>query len=131
MSDLQGAALHVLHAVEQSEYDPILPSSVPAKSGDERHAAARSQIETELKHYRFPAAPNIIITNDEPSAAILQQIENEGIELLVMGTIARTGVSGVITGNTAEQLLPSVSCSILAVKPQDFESPVRLEATRE
>jgi nucleotide-binding universal stress UspA family protein len=43
-----------------------------------------------------------------------------------MGTIARAGIPGVITGNTAERLLPSIPCSMLAVKPADFVSPVRL-----
>jgi nucleotide-binding universal stress UspA family protein len=43
---------------------------------------------------------------------------------LVMGTIARTGLSGMIIGNTAEQVLGLIQTSVIAVKPEGFESPV-------
>lgn len=41
-----------------------------------------------------------------------------------MGTIARTGVIGALTGNTAEQVLDRATCSVLTIKPNDFISPV-------
>lgn len=44
--------------------------------------------------------------------------------LIVMGTVARTGLSGLIMGNTAETILRSVGCSVLTVKPDGFVSPV-------
>lgn len=129
MSALEGAALHVLHAIEHPEYDHMLPSRIPAGAAAERRAAARSQIGAELDDFELAAAPKIVLTDDEPSAAILQYLESERIELLVMGTIARTGISGVITGNTAERLLPNVPCSLLAVKPEEFVSPVELNTS--
>jgi nucleotide-binding universal stress UspA family protein len=52
---------------------------------------------------------------------------SEGIDLVVMGTVARTGIPGFIIGNTAEQLLQRLVCSVLAVKPDAFRTPVRLE----
>jgi nucleotide-binding universal stress UspA family protein len=53
-------------------------------------------------------------------------IEAEGIDLVVMGTLSRTGVAGLIAGNTAEKVFYSADCSVLAVKPPDFVSPVTL-----
>lgn len=44
--------------------------------------------------------------------------------VVVMGTLARTGLSGLIIGNTAERLLGEVDSSVMAVKPPGFESPV-------
>lgn len=44
--------------------------------------------------------------------------------LVVMGTIGRSGIRGMITGNTAERLLPRLHCSLLAVKPDGFQCPV-------
>ena len=46
------------------------------------------------------------------------------IELLVMGTLARTGIPGFVIGNTAENIARSLSCSLLALKPEGFISPV-------
>jgi nucleotide-binding universal stress UspA family protein len=48
------------------------------------------------------------------------------IELLIMGTVARTGISGLIIGNTAESILDQVTCSVLVVKPSGFVSSVTL-----
>lgn len=45
-------------------------------------------------------------------------------DLLVMGTVARTGIAGVIVGNTAEVILSQLNCSVLAIKPKGFESPI-------
>ena len=46
---------------------------------------------------------------------------------MVMGTVCRTGVAGFFIGNTAENVLHQVNCSVLAVKPQGFVSPVKLK----
>jgi nucleotide-binding universal stress UspA family protein len=45
-------------------------------------------------------------------------------DLVVMGTVARTGIPGFIVGNTAEMILSQVNCSVLAVKPPGFTSPI-------
>jgi nucleotide-binding universal stress UspA family protein len=49
------------------------------------------------------------------------------VDLIVMGTVARTGIPGLIMGNTAETILSQISCSVLAVKPPNFITPVTLE----
>jgi len=56
--------------------------------------------------------------------ALAQRIE---ADLVVMGTVARTGVPGFIVGNTAEMILTQIDCSVLAIKPPGFVTPVTLE----
>ncbi len=48
-------------------------------------------------------------------------------DLVVMGTIARTGISGFIMGNTAETILNRLDCSVLAIKPPGFKTPITLD----
>ena len=55
---------------------------------------------------------------------IPQHVSALGADLLVMGTIARTGVPGFIIGNTAEDVLNAVECSVVTVKPPSYVSPV-------
>ena len=50
--------------------------------------------------------------------------QKKRVELVVMGTVARTGIPGFIIGNTAEKALTAVDCSVLAVKPDSFVTPV-------
>ena len=47
-------------------------------------------------------------------------------DLLVMGTVARAGLAGLVMGNSAEQILERVACSVLALKPPDFQTTVRI-----
>ncbi len=53
--------------------------------------------------------------------------EQHHIDLLVMGTVCRTGIPGFFIGNTAEKILHRINCSVLAVKPDGFISPVQLD----
>lgn len=56
--------------------------------------------------------------------ALAKQIQ---ADLVVMGTVARTGVPGFIMGNTAETILNQLDCSVLAIKPPGFVTPVTLD----
>ncbi len=55
---------------------------------------------------------------------IPELVKELGADLLVMGTVCRTGIPGFVIGNTAEQVLASVDCSVLTVKPEGFVSPI-------
>jgi universal stress protein E len=59
-----------------------------------------------------------------PNTEIPSFANDNGFDLVVMGTVARQGISGALLGNTAEEVLPQLKCSILAIKPDDFVSPV-------
>lgn len=48
-------------------------------------------------------------------------------DLVVMGTVARTGIAGFFMGNTAEDILTQLDCSVLTMKPPGFVSPVTLD----
>ncbi|HAW91798.1 MULTISPECIES: universal stress protein UspE [unclassified Arsukibacterium] len=45
-------------------------------------------------------------------------------EMVVIGTIGRTGFSAAIIGNTAEHLIDQLDCDVLALKPANFVSPL-------
>ncbi|MBK5920099.1 hypothetical protein CCR80_03470 [Rhodothalassium salexigens] len=51
-------------------------------------------------------------------------VDSLSVDLLVMGTVARTGVPGLLIGNTAEDILNATDCSVLTAKPPGFVSPI-------
>lgn len=55
---------------------------------------------------------------------IQEQCKAFDADVVVMGTVARTGVRGVIIGNTAENMINSLDCPVVAVKPEGFISPL-------
>ncbi|MCW8928755.1 MAG: universal stress protein [Gammaproteobacteria bacterium] len=68
-----------------------------------------------------------LLRNDDASEAIVKLVKNEKIDLLVIGTVCRTGLTGFFIGNTAEKVLNEVDCSVLTVKPAGFVTPVTLK----
>jgi universal stress protein E len=63
----------------------------------------------------------------EAGILIPKLAEEQQIDLIVMGTVARTGIEGYFIGNTAETVLNHASCSVLSVKPDGFVSPVKAD----
>jgi nucleotide-binding universal stress UspA family protein len=67
----------------------------------------------------------IHLPKGEAGELIPEVAERERIDLVVMGTVARSGIPGFFIGNTAERILHSLPSSVLAVKPDGFVSPVK------
>jgi universal stress protein E len=64
------------------------------------------------------------VLKGEAGDRILELVRESKVDLLVMGTVCRTGVPGFFVGNTAEKVLQHLDCSLLAVKPRGFVTPV-------
>ncbi|HBY41917.1 MAG TPA: universal stress protein UspE, partial [Alteromonas sp.] len=45
---------------------------------------------------------------------------------VIIGTVGRVGISAALIGNTAEHVIDELNCDVLAIKPDGFESPVRV-----
>ena len=71
--------------------------------------------------------PRLHLIVGNPDERIPELVEAQDIDLLVMGTVTRTGIAGFLIGNTAEEVLNQVDCSVLTLKPEGFVTPVTLE----
>ena len=68
-------------------------------------------------------------TTQGPAAKVVPELAVQlQADLVVMGTLGRSGIAGYFIGNTAESILDQLQCSVLAVKPPDFVTPVKLDA---
>uniref|UniRef100_UPI003594372D universal stress protein n=1 Tax=Thiocapsa sp. TaxID=2024551 RepID=UPI003594372D len=126
----EGAELHVIQAWS-SDFDGYL--EVRSELGDEAIRQLRKQTKQRFaeKFNRLIAgadtagvAVNPHLVRGEPAEAIIALARRERIDLLVMGSISRTGIAGFFVGNTAEKVLGELDASVLTVKPADFTTPV-------
>jgi universal stress protein E len=129
------ANLHLLHVLDyplDRIWATTLDDPLTVKYHRDVRAAAEEQLRRQVQqvtpHLKQPIALHLVDGTGFPDDSILRFIHDYRIDLLVMGTIARSGLPGIMIGNTAERLLPEVACSVLAVKPLGFHTPVRLEA---
>lgn len=68
--------------------------------------------------------PRLHLVEGNPAVEIPALARRQQVDLVVMGTLARRGVAGFLMGNTAESIIDRLECSLLALKPDDFASPV-------
>lgn len=87
------------------------------------HLKALHQVLKEVEEHE---RCNVQHINGFATIQIPQYIADQEIDLLVMGTVGRAGLEGFIFGNTAENILQSLQCSLLALKPEGFSCPVTL-----
>lgn len=107
----------------------ILKDHMPAEElEDVRHKA---EVHAKKKLAELLSTAGLTITDDrahlvngDPGHEIPQFVSKHQTDLLVMGTVGRAGISGLLIGNTAERILGDVDCSVLAVKPEGFVSPI-------
>lgn len=56
---------------------------------------------------------------------VIEQTANElDSELVILGTVGRTGISAALIGNTAEHVIDRLNCDLLALKPDGYVSPL-------
>lgn len=135
LAQLTPAQIHLLHAVDfplDRHWSTGLPDAKEEayRRSVREHAVKELQGQIDRAGVRSLTPPVQVHLLDEPGClpdeGILKIIKQQAIDLVIMGTIARSGFAGVMIGNTAERLLPQLSCSLLAIKPKDFVSPVTL-----
>ena len=104
-------------------------------SGDEiEELRNKARADSELRLDKLVAKSGAQLPGDRvhslhgfPEDALYEFVAQNHSDLLVMGTVGRAGVSGLLIGNTAERILDRVQCSILAIKPDSFTSPIKVD----
>jgi universal stress protein E len=124
MAQWGSAQLHVLHVIRPTDDNGLLPAGIAGKQGNEYLLGAKGHIGAQIDRFKLANKPQVHLVVGAPETAILDFIKQHQVRLVVMGTLARVGVRGLFTGNTAERLLPVIPCSVLAVKPEGFVSPI-------
>lgn len=124
----RGAHLSIVHAWTAFGAS-VLESRLSPDEFTAYVATARDTAERALAAFLAPFAGrldgvDVELVEGEPERAIAGFVESRGVDLVVMGTVARTGIPGLVMGNTAERVLQRLRGSVVAIKPAGFVSPV-------
>ncbi len=137
----ESSELHIVHAWNllgedffRSPRSSILESEVDATVAEEASNRKR-WLEDLVKRYgTMPDKdavdfldPHLHVIQGHAKQVVAAQACELAVDLVVMGTVARTGLPGFFMGNTAESILNQIDCSVLTVKPPGFISPVALK----
>lgn len=134
-AQLMNARLMVVHATEFPLDRRLYRLETPDDEIEQYRQRVQREAEEEVYErlsqtdYRtIEQGVRIEVQRGAAAVIIEEALEEHNIDLLVMGTVARGGVSGLLLGNTSEELLPRIHCSLIALKPDDFVCPVSKDA---
>ncbi len=123
------AELHVLHAWRVFG-ENVLGFAEVRDEAARLEKTSRERVTQLLEQCDVSLEPDrLALPRGNAQAAIEAYVGDTEIDLVVMGTIGRTGIPGLLIGNTAEGVFQRVSCSILAIKPPGFTAPMMIDDT--
>ena len=121
LARLHAAELTVLHAWNPLAVDLLQKrmsdTALAAMLEHQQHAVEQLVSELITRGDLWASSPQILLPRGDAKLLIPACAKQIGADLVVMGTVSRTGLAGLLIGNTAETVLPQLDCSLLTVKP--------------
>lgn len=71
---------------------------------------------------------HVHLIKGESARVVTQLAADLRAEVMVLGTVERSDIPGLLISDTAEEILRSADCSVIGVKPPGFKSPVKRPA---
>ncbi|WP_435098083.1 universal stress protein [Halorubrum sp. N11] len=117
LASVHGANVHGLYVVDTASYAGIPMESSWEGVGDLlRDDAKEAAGEVESLAVETDLDVETAVTEGSPSREIIRYAEDEGCDLIVMGTHGRGGIDRLILGSVAEKVVRGSSVPVLTVR---------------
>ena len=133
LAEAFGADLILLHA-----YHLVIPMSVPPTGGGFRMPG---RVARELRERAQGAVERLVAAHAgpgrrirgqaveaPPAEAILAEVERSPVDLIVMGTLGRTGIAQLLLGSVARRIVQTAPCPVLTLSRRDIRPPSSAES---
>ncbi len=134
LAALENSALHIVHAwsvyaeaILREGYHILAKHELDRLTGEIEQQHNKWLQELLQKYPLDNLQHQVHLLKGDAGEVIPELANREQAELIIMGTVGRTGLAGFFIGNTAERVLGVVDYSVLTVKPETFVTPVKLE----
>ncbi len=120
IAKLSGATVHTLYVVDTSAF-----SSIPMDSGwEEMYEVLRKEGEkavSEVRELGEASGVNVrdVILEGHPSSEIITFAENNDADIIVVGTLGKTGLDRFLMGSVAEKVMRSSKIPVLIVRGEE------------
>lgn len=124
LAEKLGAKVHLLHA-----YPPVVVPDGYGKGAipyEALHQRARERLRDVMRQYAdSPAVGKCIADLGDPLSVILDMATALSVDLVVLGTHARTGLQRVMLGSVAEAVMREVAVPVIVAKRCAGDAPLR------
>ena len=123
IAKLSGATIHALYVVDTSSF-----SSIPMDAGwEEMYEILRKEGEKavfDVKERGEADGVEVrgVLWEGHPSTEIINFAENNDIDLIVMGTLGKTGLDRFLLGSVAEKVVRNSKVPVLVVRGGEEQS---------
>lgn len=115
-----GAKLHVLHILSEVVPvgpDPMIAPVLPPEYYSESEAQSREALKDALKpEWGRPVAVETAVKWGNPVEVVIEYARNMQVDLIVIATHGRTGLSHVLLGSVAERIVREGPCPVLTIR---------------
>ena len=124
-----GAKVHGLHVRFPATYPIVGPEAMPQVL---EAAEEQAKFEANQMHEMLATVPHdVTVTEGDFWPTLNEMVNQQKVDLIVMGTHGRKGVSRALLGSAAEEIFRKASCPVLTVGPQVSRNTERRLAMKE
>jgi nucleotide-binding universal stress UspA family protein len=120
LAERLGATLHLIHVLSEiipAGPDPLLMPVMPPQFYQENEDRAKETLASLRKPgWGTPAAVVTAVRWGSPVDAIVDYSREQAIDLIVIATHGRTGLSHVLLGSVAERIVRESPCPVLTIR---------------
>lgn len=115
LAKLLGSKATILYVVDQSAFAAIPPDSMITDIYTMLQKEGESVLEkARKKGEEMGVVVKTIIREGMPAHEILEEAENH--DIVVMGTLGRTGISRLLMGSVAEKVMRHAHCPVMLIR---------------
>jgi universal stress protein E len=122
------AKLHVVHVLDTADLEALtdlVTAEVPRLSRKQVQQSAANHLQSWLKaHLPEGVKSELHVAHGDSWRMIGTAAVRVDASVIVLGSVGRGGVSGLLLGSTADRVLRTTSVSVLVVKPDGFETGI-------
>ncbi len=122
-----GAKLLLLHVVSSDALVSISKAHVPPHPMDQVYEDLAQEIREQYTAHVAPQTrktleAEMLVLPGEPSQEILRAAKLKAVDLIVMATHGRTGLSHALMGSVTEKVVRKAPCPVLSIRPVGVEA---------
>ena len=118
LAKLYGSTILVAHSILAEPYQAIPMDRLPAQD-NLAWQEARQKLEDFSKSRAFSAiSTKTLLDRGDVGKVVAEMIREGNVDLVVLGTHGRRGVTKLILGSAAEKINRSASCPVMTVGPK-------------
>jgi len=118
LAETFGATLHALHVVSEEAFVPA--PELQLRWLETETDRARKQLHADLGRMPIGGQPAVLVVQTGHTVhEIIKYASEHEIDLMIVGTHGRTGLSHLLIGSIAEKVVRLATCPVLTVHPSD------------